>query len=219
MPDRPAFASVALDVDSTVSGIEGIDWLSARRGPEIATLSRQLTDQAMRGEITLESVYGKRLALIRPTRDEIAELAAEYERHVAPGCNEALRDLRARGVRAVLISGGIRQAIEPMALSLGFAANDLHAVTLLFDSAGEYAAFDAASPLTTQMGKPTVLESLALPRPILAVGDGATDLIMRPPADVFAAFTGFARREPVCRQADVALANFEALLRLVLTGG
>ena len=30
------FASVVLDVDSTLCGVEGIDWLAQRRGPEMA---------------------------------------------------------------------------------------------------------------------------------------------------------------------------------------
>ena len=30
------FASLVLDVDSTIAGIEGIDWLAQRRGPETA---------------------------------------------------------------------------------------------------------------------------------------------------------------------------------------
>ena len=32
----PAFASVVLDVDSTVSGVEGIEWLASRRAPDVA---------------------------------------------------------------------------------------------------------------------------------------------------------------------------------------
>jgi phosphoserine phosphatase len=65
---RPRFASVVIDVDSTLSGIEGIDWLAALRGPEMAAKISALTDRAMRGEITLDAVYGERLKMIAPTR-------------------------------------------------------------------------------------------------------------------------------------------------------
>ena len=58
------FASVVLDVDSTLCGVEGIDWLAQRRGGDVARRVRELTDRAMNGEIPLDSVYGERLAML-----------------------------------------------------------------------------------------------------------------------------------------------------------
>jgi phosphoglycolate phosphatase-like HAD superfamily hydrolase len=59
---------------------------------------------------------------------------------------------------------------------------------------------------------------LSLPRPILSVGDGATDAAMKSAgaADAFAAFTGFVRREPVVALADHVIATFDELVALVL---
>ena len=85
MTRTPRFASVILDVDSTVAGIEGIDWLAERRGADVAARVVAMTDQAMRGELALDAVYGERLALIRPTREEIDALAQAYRAAVAPG--------------------------------------------------------------------------------------------------------------------------------------
>jgi len=109
---RPRFASVVLDVDSTVAGIEGLDWLAGRRGTDVAVRVAGLTDRAMRGEIALEQVYGERLALIRPTRDEVSALAQEYVRAVAPGARELIAHCREAGVRTALVSGGLREARE-----------------------------------------------------------------------------------------------------------
>ena len=61
-----------------------------------------------------------------------------------------------------------------------------------------------------------MVRALALPRPVLAVGDGATDLAMRPAVDRFAAFTGFVRRKPVVDAADVEISSFDQLLATVL---
>ena len=204
-----------LDVDSTLCGIEGVDWLAARRGPEMAARVVALTEQAMQGLIPLDAVYGERLALIRPSRDDVAALAAAYVGALSRGAADALRRLRAAGLAVVLVSGGLREAILPVALQLGFIAGDVHAVGVAFDEAGAYAGYDRASPLATQAGKRTLVESLALPRPALAVGDGSTDAAMRPAVDAFAAFTGFVRREPVVRAADIELASFDELAELV----
>lgn len=214
---RARWASVVLDVDSTLSGVEGIDWLAARRGPALAEAVRALTDRAMRGEIPLDGVYGERLALIRPTAADVHALALAYEAHVAAGAAETIMALRAAGARVVLVSGGVRQAIAPMARALGFADDALHAVDVRFDADGAYAGFDEASPLATQGGKPLVVRALALPRPVLAVGDGSTDAAMRPAVDAFAAYTGFARREPVVREADLVIDSFLQLREVVLS--
>ena len=66
------------------------------------------------------------------------------------------------------------------------------------------------------MGKRTVVESLALPPRVLAVGDGATDLAIRPVVDAFAAFTGFVRRNAVVQDADLVVDSFDQLTDIVL---
>ena len=215
-PRMPSFASIALDVESTVTGVEGINWLARRRGTQVATEIEGLTERAMRGEIPYEGIYAERLARIRPTESEVAELAEEYRRHIAPGVLEVLDDLRASGVRLVLISGGIRQALLPLASALGFTHAEVFAVRVSFSAAGEYEGFDDRSPLALSTGKATVLQRLYCPRPLLAVGDGATDVAMRTAADAFAAFTGFARRTAVVRAADHELRSFAELRSLVL---
>lgn len=208
------YRSVVLDVDSTLCGVEGIDWLAERRGVDVAQRTRTLTERAMSGEIALDAVYGERLALIRPTVADIAALAQVYRATIAPGAESAIEKMRRADVRVVLVSGGIRQAIEPLATDLGV---ELRAVELSFDERGSYAGFDATSPLTTQAGKLDIVRALALQRPALAVGDGSTDVAMRDGVDRFVAFTGFTHREGVIAQADAVVSSFEELAALVMS--
>ena len=210
------FASVVLDVDSTLCGVEGIDWLAALRGSDVGAKVTELTDRAMRGRIALDAVYGERLALVQPTRDEVALLANVYIAALAPGAVRAVRRLRDAGRRVVIVSGGMREAILPVAQRLGIPDGDVHAVTVHFATGGEYEGHDAASPLATAVGKRTVVEALALPPRILAVGDGATDLAIRPVVDAFAAFTGFVRRDAVVGDADLVVTTFDQLTDIVL---
>jgi phosphoserine phosphatase len=210
----PRFASVVVDVDSTLCGIEGVDWLAQLRGEEIARQSVMLTERAMNGEIPIDKVYGERLALIRPTRTEVERLAKAYRETMAPTAPAAVAALQTAGVRVVLISGGFRQAIAPLAGDLRV---ELHAVDLHWDDAGEYVGFDTTSPLATQSGKLQLVRTLALPRPTLAMGDGSTDATMRAAVDEFAAFTGFARRDAVVAVADREIATYEQLRDLVLS--
>lgn len=211
------FASVILDVDSTLCGVEGIDWLAQRAGPVIGAEVSELTERAMRAEIALEAVYGQRLTAVSPTRDDVAALAEVYLQTLAPGAERAVARLRERGRRVVIVSGGIREAILPLAAVLGLDERDVHAVGVHHDGAGAYAGFESRSPLATAEGKRAVAARLALPRRVLAVGDGATDLAMRPAVDAFAAYTGFVRRPVVVIGADLTLTSFDQLVELVLT--
>ena len=210
------YASVVLDVDSTLCGVEGIDWLAQRRGAETARRTKELTDRAMNGEIALDTVYAERLALIRPTRDDIEVLSNVYRRTIAEGASAAIAQLKRANIRVVLVSGGVRQAIAPLARELNV---DLHAVDLRWNEKGEYQGFDDKSPLSMQQGKLDVVRALALPRPTLAVGDGATDLAMRAAVDRFIAFTGFVRRAAVVEKADAEVASFAELANLVTKPG
>ena len=167
----------------------------------------------MNGEIALEAVYGERLAVIQPSRADVEALARAYRDNLAQGAADAIATLGDAGLRVVLVSGGLRQAIAPLAADLGV---ELHAVDVRWNAAGEYSDFDAASPLTTQHGKVDVVRGLALPGPVLATGDGATDLAMREAVDTFVAFTGFVTRENVVRESDGAVATFAELAALAL---
>jgi phosphoserine phosphatase len=210
------FNTVIFDVDSTLSGIEGIDWLAAQRGPEIAAWSAGLTEKAMQGEIPIEAVYGERMRMVKPTLPEIQQLGEVYIGRTAPGAAETIAVLRAHGVEVVMVSGGLRQAILPLARQLGVDEEKVYAVSVFFDQDGAYAGFDDASLLTRQSGKRTIVGQMDLKGPILAVGDGMTDLEIKSVVQGFAAFTGFTRREAVIEQADFVVENFDQLRALIL---
>lgn len=213
------FASVMLDVDSTLSTLEGIDWLAARRGPALAEEVEALTRQAMAGQALLDTVYEARLAKVAPSRDDMSALGAAYVAHLVPGAREAIAAWQDAGVRVVLVSGGLRAGIEPLAAHVGIAREDLHAADVRFSADGGYAGVDPRQPLATPLGKAQVLRTLGLPRPTLVVGDGATDLEARAAADAFCAFTGVVARPTVVARADFVAAEFSSVTTLVLGAG
>jgi phosphoserine phosphatase len=210
------FNSVVLDVDSTLSGVEGIDWLASLRGAEIEAWSADLTARAMDGGIPIEAVYGERMGVVKPSLSEIQELGAIYLDRVAPGARETLAELRDHGVEIVMVSGGLREAILPLAEELGIPEENVHAVSVFFDKNGEYSGFDDSSLMTRQNGKRTAVERMGLKGPVLAVGDGMTDCEIKSVVDSFAAFTGFTKRDPVIARADYVIENFGQLRNLVL---
>ena len=210
------FNSIILDVDSTLSNVEGIDWLAAQRGAEIEAWSAGLTERAMRGDLPIEAVYSERMRIVKPTLPEIQELGKIYIERVATHAAETIADFRANDVEVVMVSGGLREAILPLAKELGVGQENVYAVSVFFDQDGGYAGFDDASLLTRQSGKRTIVGQMDLKGPILAVGDGMTDCEIKSVVQGFAAFTAFTRREAVIERADYVIESFDQLRDLVL---
>ena len=210
------FNSIILDVDSTLSAVEGIDWLAAQRGPDIKAWSVALTERAMEGEVPIDAVYGERMRVVKPTLPEIRQLGKVYIERMATGAAETVAALIADRIEIVMVSGGLREAILPLARELGVKEENVYAVSVFFDEHGEYAGFDEASLLTRQIGKRITVGQMQLKGPILAVGDGMTDCEIKSVVQGFAAFTGFIRREAVIEQADYVIENFDQLRDLVL---
>jgi phosphoserine phosphatase len=177
--------------------IEGIDEL-AGGNPEIA----RLTEAAMNGEIPLDQVYGKRLEIIRPTREAVEALGRKYLDSLVEGAEETIARLREAGVIVQLVTAGIGQAIAPLARHLRIPA---HAVALTFDDRGKYAGFDTRSFLTRPGGKEVVVRDIRARTKGRAafVGDGVSDLEAKPAVDLFIGFGGVHTRPRVRENADV----------------
>ena len=210
------YNTVIFDVDSTLSGIEGIDWLAALRGPKMQAWSASLTERAMKGELPIEAVYGERMNAVRPTASEIEALGREYVERIAPGARQAVAEMRRSGIHLMMVSGGLREAIIPLARELGIPETALYAVSVYFDDNGGYAGFESASLMTRQEGKRITVGKMGLTPPTLAVGDGMTDSEMKSVVTNFAAFTGFTRRQPVIERADFVVESFDQLRDLIL---
>lgn len=211
------YRSVILDVDSTLCSIEGIDWLAAQRGDGVAARIASVTEQAMNGTLPLEAVYSQRLALVDPDATLLHRLAQRYLQTITAGAESSVQAMREAGVQIAIVSGGIRQCLQPLAERLLVPEDRLLAVSVYLDEDGLYSTFDDGSPLATDAGKAWAAQQLALPAPVLGVGDGATDLAMRPAVDAFAAFVGHVRRAPVVAAADDVIESFDQLTSLVLS--
>lgn len=213
----PPYRALVFDCDSTLSAIEGIDELARDHKREIA----DLTDRAMRGELPLEDVYEKRLAIVRPTLRAVDELGALYVARALPRARELVRAAHALKKRVCIVSGGLLPAVAALARALSIESRDVFAVDLRFDERGEYAGFDESSPLARGGGKIEVVRALALDggAPLCLVGDGSTDLEAACEAARFVAFGGVVRRENVFRHSRITCekADLGALAPLVFS--
>jgi len=197
-----SFDIICFDCDSTLSKIEGIDELGRKSGLYDELVA--LTNAAMNGEMALEEVYGRRLSLIKPNKDQLDDLADLYISEIVEGVEDIFSTLLAQGKQVHIISGGLRQAILPLAKKLGLEADRVHAVDVEFNADGTYKQFDQQSPLAKNGGKSIVCKQIKSADLTMAmIGDGKTDLEAKHAGAKVIGFGGVMQRDIVVEQADV----------------
>jgi phosphoserine phosphatase len=196
-----SFDVICFDCDSTLSKIEGIDELARRVG--LGEEMSRLTDAAMNGEVPLEAVYGQRLSAIRPDQACIDWLADLYIEQIVDGVKEVFETLTTAGKELHIISGGLRQAILPLAQVLGLPETQVHAVDIYFNADGSYRDYDQSSPLARSGGKAEICRRLLKAEgSLVMIGDGKTDMEAKQAGAVVVGFGGVVDRAVVREQAD-----------------
>jgi phosphoserine phosphatase len=204
---------IVFDCDSTLSSIEGVDELARGCGPELFAEVEAMTHAAMDGKISVESVFGQRLEIIRPSQAEVAKIGQRYIETIEPTALATVRTLREWGWEIAILSGGFRPAIQPLADHLGIKI--VEAVDLFFDGMGAYQGFDQAYPTTRSGGKPEVIRSLRerlKPSMMVMVGDGVSDLETLPEVDRFIGFGRYTAREKVWQEAESFVRSLDEVL-------
>jgi phosphoserine phosphatase len=196
-----SFEIICFDCDSTLSKIEGIDECAKRIG--LGAEMAKLTEAAMNGELPLEAVYQKRLELIRPDQQAVSEIADLYIAQMVEGVAEVFQTLQQQHKQIHIISGGLRQAILPLARFLNVPENRVHAVDIYFNGNGSYRDFNQDSPLAKTGGKAVICQRLsAWPDKMVMIGDGKTDLEAQQVGVKVIGFGGVVERKIVAENAD-----------------
>ena len=211
---------VIFDCDSTLSAIEGVDELARARGPELFAEVEAMTHAAMDGKISVESVFGQRLQIIRPTTKDVAAVGMAYIESIEPTAVATLAILRDMGWTPLILSGGFRPIIRPLADHLG--VERVEAVALYFAPDGTFTGFDENYPTTRSGGKPEVVARLKTefdPAMVVMVGDGVSDLETKPVVDLFVGFGRYTPREKVEAEAAHFIRSLDELPAVLATLG
>ena len=215
-----ALPTLIFDFDSTLVRIETLEALAdiALAGVEGADAIRaqiaSLTDRAMAGEMDFGTALKARLALLPLTRAHVELLADRILEEGTPSVRRNLRFFNENADRLVILSGGFREVIAPIAERLGVAPDRVLCNDLTYDADGRVTGVDETNPLARENGKPIVIRGLGLTGPVVMIGDGWNDAEVKlaGAADRFYAFTEIARRDKVVAVADGEATSIDELL-------
>lgn len=183
---RRARRLIVLDMDSTLTRGEAIDELARAAGKFEAVA--QITERAMQGELDFEAALRARVQLLAGLPVQaLQQVRASIE--LTPGAHELLRVLKRLGYRVAVISGGFTYFTDWLKMQLGLDyayANELEVrdgrLTGLLRGHIVDAQRKADLLETIAQGEGISLEQ------VIAVGDGANDLLMLKRAGLGIAF-------------------------------
>ena len=202
------------DMDSTIIGCECLDELAdfAGKKAEIAAI----TERAMRGELAFEGALKERVGMLKGLSSAALQQCYDERVRLNPGAATLVRTMGAHGARCALVSGGFEFFTGRVADAAGFQAHQANR----FVENGDALAGTVVEPILGREAKLEALEREAAAlgiavSDVLAVGDGANDLMMIKAAGLGVAY----RAKPVvAAEADARVDHSDLTALLYFQG-
>ncbi|NOQ82113.1 MAG: phosphoserine phosphatase SerB [Methylophaga sp.] len=199
--DASTVGLMVTDMDSTLINIECVDEIAdfINVKPQVS----EITEAAMRGEIDFETSLRQRVSLLKGLEVSALERVYEQRLQLNPGAEVMLKGLQQQGIRTALVSGGFTFFTERLKQRLGL---DYTMANVLGEHKGKLTGEVEGEVCGAQAKADFLLAHCDMlnisPSQVIAMGDGANDLLMMDEAGLSIAYHA---KPKVQQQAKTAL--------------
>ena len=175
------------DMDSTLISIECIDEIADMQG--IKAQVSAITEAAMRGELDFAASLTQRVALLKGLPESSLQRVYDERLRLNPGAEKLIAYLKQSSVKLALVSGGFTFFTEQLKQRLGLdytLANTLEVRNGVLTGRveGDIIGAQAKADLLLQLSNELSLDK----HQVIAMGDGANDLLMLDEAGLSVAY-------------------------------
>jgi len=189
------------DMDSTLISIECIDEIADMLGikPQVSAI----TEAAMRGELNFEESLTQRVSLLKGLPVEKLQRVYDERLSLNPGAEELIAYLKQSNIKLALVSGGFTFFTDKLKQRLGLdytLANtlDIKDGCLTGQVSGDIIGAQSKADLLSNLSTQLQLE----PHQVIAIGDGANDLLM---LDIAGLSVAYHAKPTVQAQTDIQI--------------
>ncbi len=209
-----------IDFDSTFTQVEALDELariSLKNHPDRESIYRQiegLTNLSMEGKLSFRESLHQRVNLLQANIDHLKQLVTRLKKKVSASFLRNKSFFEEHSADILIVSGGFKEFITPVALPYHIRKENIYANTFLFDGFGNIIGYDDTNPLSEEGGKVKLLKELKLTGDIYGIGDGYSDFQLKELGMIkkFYAFTENIERKPILEKADHITPSFDEFL-------
>jgi phosphoserine phosphatase len=194
-------ATFIFDFDSTLITSESLEEVLKTKSVDPA-LAEKITNQGMSGDLPFRESLSLRLKLAPLFKQDFVDFG--YRAVITPGFEEFIRNLQGE---KWIVSGAVKEAMEPVAKKLGIPHDHVLGVELEWSEQGAF-----ITP-SSKVDKWELVKDISPERPRIGIGDGITDWMLYDKGfvDYFIAFTNNVRREALIKKGIPEARNMEEL--------
>ncbi len=215
--------SLVLDFDSTIVQVEALDILPDMCCPpgsdreELRQRIAAITARGMEGHMSISDSLAERLKLLRAHRDHIPRLIDYLCEKISPSMISEIGFFKRHRSQIYVITSGFEEYVLPVVSRLHVLPSHVWGNRFVYSPSGAICGFDLQRLPGQPGGKSAQLRTLQLPQPIIAVGDGVTDLEMKRDGltHTFVAYVETVSRDVVIQEADLVATAFSDVVAYI----